>query len=149
MLAPGDGSDHLQFIDARDVARFTVAAIENDLSGSFNLAGPRLTWAEFMKVLGAQNVVWVSAAIIKSAGWTENELPLYRPDGGERSSLMHVSNERATRAGLTLTASEITVQDTRSWLQSSELAPALSPELEAELIRFARDSGKLSNQKIS
>jgi 2'-hydroxyisoflavone reductase len=48
MLAPGDGSDHLQFIDARDVARFTVGVIERNIAGSFNLAGPRLTWAEFI-----------------------------------------------------------------------------------------------------
>ena len=82
MLAPGDGYDHLQVIDARDLARFTVAVVENDLSGSFNLAGPRLTWAEFMKVLGAQNIVWVSARIVKAAGLTEDELPLYRPEGG-------------------------------------------------------------------
>lgn len=137
MLAPGDGSDHLQFIDARDLARFTVAVIENNLSSSFNLAGPRLTWAEFMKVLDAQNIVWVRATIIKAVGVTEHELPLYRPDGGPRSSLMHVSNEQAVEAGLTLTAPTATVKDTQRWLQGNDLAPALSPEREAELIRIA------------
>src|SRR5262245_42213646 len=55
MLAPGDGSDHVQIIDVRDLARFTRIVIENDLGGSFNLAGPRLTWAEFMQVLHAAN----------------------------------------------------------------------------------------------
>lgn len=43
MLAPGDGSDHVQFIDARDLARFTRTVIENELDGVFNLAWPRLT----------------------------------------------------------------------------------------------------------
>ena len=57
MLAPGDGSDHLQVIDVRDLARFARTVIENDLGGAFNLAGPRLTWAEFMKILGAENIV--------------------------------------------------------------------------------------------
>src|SRR5262249_44862145 len=45
MLAPGDGSDHVQVIDARDLARFTVKVTENALGGAFNLAGPRITWA--------------------------------------------------------------------------------------------------------
>jgi 2'-hydroxyisoflavone reductase len=66
MLAPGDGSDHLQVVDVRDLARFAKTVIENDLGGAFNLAGPRLTWAEFMKVLGAENIAWVAAEIIKA-----------------------------------------------------------------------------------
>jgi 2'-hydroxyisoflavone reductase len=144
MLAPGDGSDHIQVIDARDLAQFTRTVIENDLGGSFNLAGPRLTWTEFMKVLGAQNIVWVDAEFIKSAGLTEFELPLYRPEGGARSSLMHVSNERATRAGLTLTDCAITVEDTRAWLLGRNITPALSPEVEAKLINFARHGGSVS-----
>jgi len=70
MLAPGDGSDHLQVIDVRDLARFVWLVIENDLGGAFNLAGPRFTWAEFMRLLGAKNIVWVPAEIIKAAGVT-------------------------------------------------------------------------------
>jgi 2'-hydroxyisoflavone reductase len=137
MLAPGNGSDHLQFIDARDLARFTAIVIANDLSGSFNLAGPRLTWARFMDVLGAQNAVWVAEEIIRAAGVTEFELPLYRRDGGPRSSLMHVSNERAVAAGLTLTDPAVTVRNTRNWLPKCGLTPALAAEREAKLIREA------------
>lgn len=141
MLAPGDGSDHVQVIDARDLARFTRTVIENDLAGVFNLAGPRLTWAEFMSALGAENIIWVAAEIIKSAGLTFLELPLFRPERGARSSLMDVSNERARTAGLTLTAPEVTARDTRAWIQGRDLTPALSPEREAELIRIARQHG--------
>jgi 2'-hydroxyisoflavone reductase len=137
MLAPGDGSDYLQFIDARDLARFTRAVCENALFGTFNIAGPRLTWAQFMTVLGARNVVWVSAEIIKAEGMTEFELPLYRPAGGPRSSLMHVSNERAVRVGLTLTDPQVTTDDVRTWLLGKNLPRLLSPEREATLIRIA------------
>ena len=73
------------------------------------------------------------------------ELPLYRPDGGARSSLMHVSNERAVKAGLTLTDPEVTVKDTRAWLLGRNFAPALSPQIEAKLIKIAREGGTLSN----
>lgn len=140
MMAPGDGSDHVQVIDAADVGRFVQTVLEHALDGAFNLAGPRVTWAELMKVLGARHLVWVPAAILQSAGLTFVELPLYRPDGGPRSSLMHVSNARAVAAGLTLTDLTTTVADTRAWLPESDLTPALSPEREAELIRRSRAS---------
>jgi 2'-hydroxyisoflavone reductase len=138
MLAPGDGFDYLQFIDVRDVARFTKTAAENSLGGSFNLAGPRLTWAQFMKLLGARNIVWVPADVLQAGGVTEFELPLYRRAGGPRSSLMHVSNERAVGAGLTLSDPAMTANEVRTWLATSDLSPALSPQREAELIRIAR-----------
>lgn len=143
MLAPGDGSDHVQVIDGRDLARFTRTAIENNLGGSFNLAGPRLTWAEFMRLLGAQNLVWVPAEILQSAGLTFLELPLFRPEHGARSSLMDVSNEHARAAGLTLTDPAVTAHDVRAWLQGKDLPLALSPEREAALIRSARQQGRL------
>lgn len=137
MLAPGDGSDHVQVMDVRDLARFTRTVIENDLGGAFNLAGPRLTWAEFMQILGAENIVWVAAEIIKSAGLTFLELPLFRPEHGALSGLMDVSIERAQNAGLTLTDPEVTVRDTRNWLEGRNLTLSLSPEREAQLIRIA------------
>jgi 2'-hydroxyisoflavone reductase len=138
MLAPGDGCDHVQVIDARDVARFTCIVVERGLGGAFNLAGPRLTWEAFLRVLGAENVVWVSAETLHSAGVTEFELPLYREERGPRSGLMDVSSERAQAAGLTLTDPAITARDTRAWVQQSKLPPALSAERENELIVLAR-----------
>ncbi len=137
MLAPGDGSDHLQVIDVRDLARFVKAVIESDLGGVFNLAGPRLTWAEFLKILGAEKVVWIAAEILQAAGLTFLELPLFRPEHGPRSSLMDVSNEQARRAGLTLTDPRLTLEDMRAWLRGKDPPPALSPEREAELIAIA------------
>ncbi len=139
MLAPGDGGDHVQVIDARDLARFTRRVVEADIGGAFNLAGHRFTWTEFMNELRARNIVWVPHNFIKSAGVTEFELPLYRPERGPRSSLMHVNNASAVAAGLTLTDLATTVKDTRAWLQGRNMpTPPLSPAREAELIRMAR-----------
>jgi len=138
MLAPGDGSDNLQVIDAYDLARFTRIVCEKSLSGSFNLAGPRLMWAEFVRLLGASNVTWVPAEVLRAEQLTEFELPLYRRNGGPRSSLMHVGNERAVAAGLKLTETAATVERVRGWLPRSHLAPALSPQREAELIARSR-----------
>jgi 2'-hydroxyisoflavone reductase len=138
MLAPGDGYDHLEVIDVRDVARFVRTVIENDLPGAFNLAGPRLTWSEFMKLLNAKSIVWVPAEMIRSAGVTEFELPLFRPEHGPRSGLMDVSNELALAAGLTLTAPADTIRNLQAFLRDKNLTPSLSREREAELITIAR-----------
>jgi hypothetical protein len=55
----------------------------------------------------------VADEIIKSAGLTEFELPLYRQEHGRRSGLMDVSNEAALAAGLELTGLDVTVTETR------------------------------------
>ena len=138
MLAPGDGADHVQVIDVRDLARFTRTVIENDIGGCFNLAGPRLSWAAFMQILGARDIVWVATGILESAGLSFDELPLFRAERGARSGLMDVSNERARAAGLTLTDPEVTATDVRAWIAARELPPALSAEREAVLIGIAR-----------
>lgn len=138
MLAPGTGSDHVQMIDVRDLARFTRTVVERGTGGIFNLSGPRITWRELLNILGATNLVWVPADIIDGAGLTFVEMPLFRPDGGSRSSLMHVSNERARAGGLTLTDPATTAADTRAWLEEVAFPPALSLELETKLIQLAR-----------
>ena len=137
-LAPGDGADHVQVIDARDVADFVVIAVEKELTGAFNLAGPRLTWAEFVRTIGAEHVVWVAAEVLRAAGSTEFELPLFRPERGPRSGLMDVSSERARAVGLMPTSPQETVRCVRAWVQGKKCAPALSPQREAELIRIFR-----------
>jgi len=138
MLAPGDGSDYVQVVDARDIARFTQRALEKHTHGIFNMAGHRLTWAAFMQALGAVDPVWVPSALLDEAGLTFMQLPLYRPNGATFSSLMHVSHERASAAGLTLTDTQNTIRDVREWLRTHPVTPALPPERERELIAKAR-----------
>jgi 2'-hydroxyisoflavone reductase len=141
MLAPGDGSDHLQVIDVRDLARFVRRVAEAPLHGTFNLAGPRLTWAAFMAILGAGPIVWVPTAIIERTGLSSDELPLFRPEHGARAGLMDVSSERARAAGLTWTDPALTARDVRAWCMGQRRAPALSPQREAELLHLARQGG--------
>lgn len=138
-LAPGDGSDFVQVIDARDLARFTVTVLEEDVPGVFNLAGPRIGWRDFLDVLreatGADaQPVQVDAAKLEAHGPGWNELPVYLPAGGEQGGLMDVSNERAREAGLTLTDPLTTARDTRAWSASTPQKAFLSPQREAEVL---------------
>lgn len=154
MLAPGDGSDHLQVIDVRDLAQFVVTVVERDLGGAFNLAGPRIRWSRFIEMLGVQQPVWVPASVLQAAGLSFIDLPLYRHDSEPRASLMDVSNAKACAAGLTLRSPEASLRDMQAWLQQSPQAwcrqppavidpqapalPGLQPQREAELIALAR-----------
>jgi 2'-hydroxyisoflavone reductase len=139
MLAPGDGTDFVQVVDVRDVAQFTRKVCENGLPGSFNLAGIRTTWKAFLATLGAQNLTWVPASFLKAEGLDFRELPLFRPNGGPRSGLMHVSNERAVQAGLSIRAIADTAHHVRTWLQTDpHLTPALSLTKEAALLAKAK-----------
>jgi 2'-hydroxyisoflavone reductase len=137
MLAPGDGSDYLQVVDARDIARFAVTVVERAVDGIFNMSGPRLTWATFLRMLGADAPVWVASDRIDAAGLTFVELPLYRPNGGARSSLMHVSHARADAAGFTVTDAAVTARDVRDWVARHPVPPALAPDREQRLIADA------------
>lgn len=89
-----------------------------------------------MRILAPPQPVWVPAAILAAASLSFLELPLYRSEGGPRSSLMDVSSARARAAGLTDPAAS--AADTRAWLQGQALPLGLPPAREAELIRLAR-----------
>lgn len=139
MLAPGDGTDHVQVVDGRDLARFVVTVLEKNLPGAFNMAGPRLTWAEFMKIIEAKNIVWVNNKIIQASGIDTNELPMYRPEQGTYAGIMDVNISKASAVGFKLTDPKITFQDTRAWSLSADIKPALTAEKEAKLVRAAKE----------
>lgn len=140
MLAPGDGTDHLQLVDVRDLALFVRTAIERDIAGIFNMAGVRITWSAFIELLAPiAPVVWVDADVLDAAGLTFVELPLYRPNGGARSSLMHVSHQAADAVGLTVSDPAITVRDVRAWVSRHPVSRSLPPALERQLIAKARE----------
>lgn len=136
MLAPGDGTDHVQVIDGRDLARFARKALEEAIAGTFNMSGHRVTWKEFLATLGAKDPVWVPKEVLE--GMDPTELPLYRPEHGTYAGLMDVENAKARAAGLRLSDLAVTAKDTRGWLAGVDLPLALSAQREAELLAKAR-----------
>ncbi|UBV42536.1 NAD-dependent epimerase/dehydratase family protein [Deinococcus taeanensis] len=138
-LLPGNGEDHVQVIDARDLARFTLRVVEDGTGGVFNVAGPRLSWAAFAGVLGIQHPVWVDAATLEQQGVDFRALPLFMPDTGAQAGLMDIRVERAVQAGLTLTPPDVTARDTRAWSAQVNPAYALTPQREAEVIAAWRE----------
>src|SRR5262249_11211774 len=123
VLAPADPEADVQFIDARDLARWTVQLIERDVGGVFNATGPaqRLRFGAFLEAarsaLHAQcDFTWVSAAFLHTQGvqpWIE--LPLWVDDA---PGLNRVSIARALREVLDFAALDKTIVDTYDWAQA-------------------------------
>jgi 2'-hydroxyisoflavone reductase len=121
VLAPAPPEATTQHIDARDLAAWTIRAVESRLTGVFNATGPDypLTWQEILetcrRVTGSDaTFTWVSAAFLAEqdvAPW--NEIPLWVP--AEESGMLNVSVARAIAAGLTFRPLAATIADTLAW----------------------------------
>jgi 2'-hydroxyisoflavone reductase len=93
VLAPGEPSKTVQFIDALDLARFTIRALENELSGEYNLNGQPIPMQDVLETIRAvsgsdANFTWASEEFLQTQNvkpWMgEDSLPLWIPgDTGE------------------------------------------------------------------
>jgi nucleoside-diphosphate-sugar epimerase len=164
VLSPAPPDRPLQFIDARDLARFLLDAAAAGLGGPFNLVSRRghATMGELLEACrdataSARTVDaelrWTSAEVIEECEiepWTE--LPVWLPLGTEYEGLHGMDVERAHEAGLRCRPVEETVSDTWDWMTSLDGPPqvrdgipphGLSPERErAALDAAMRSSGE-------
>jgi 2'-hydroxyisoflavone reductase len=126
VLAPGDGSDPVQFVDARDLAEWTIRVVEARTLGVFNAMGPatRLTMQGMVDgivaaVGGAARPVWVPAGFLerqKVAAWSD--MPVWIPAQGDTAGASQRSNARAVHAGLTFRPLAATARDTLAWFRA-------------------------------
>lgn len=148
VLAPGDPSDPVQFIDARDLAEWTVRMAEKEATGVYNATGPaqRLTIGsmleEIRSALGAKaTFTWVPATFLekeKVSPWSD--MPVWVPPVGSDAGLGQISNRRAIEEGLTFRPLAETARDTLAWFKSqpparqAKLRAGLTKEREAEVL---------------
>jgi 2'-hydroxyisoflavone reductase len=147
LLAPGDGSDPGQVMDARDLAAFLVKTIEDGAFGTFNATGPATTMT--MKDLlgacataagaGAGTPVWVDTRFLEKmevAPWME--LPVWT---GEDLGFATIDARKAIAAGLRFRPVLDTAADTLAWWKTQpeerRLRPkaGLAPEKEAAVLK--------------
>jgi len=140
VLAPGGPDVPVQFIDARDLAAWTVACTEARRGGVYNAVTPAdsLTFGELLttcrQVSGSDaRFTWVEEGFLREQGVTPDDLPLWLP---EHSAFFRLSSERAVDAGLSFRPLEATVRDTLAWDRAREEAfkGGLSREREGELL---------------
>ena len=148
VLAPGDGGDPVQFIDARDLAEWTVRMAESRAFGTFNATGPRPPLSMRGMLAGIATAIqstarltWVSADFLaaqKVAPWSD--MPVWVPGSGESAGFARRSIERALAAGLTFRPLTTTAGDTLTWFKQqpeerqAKLRAGLSAAREQELL---------------
>ncbi|MDX1624123.1 MAG: NAD-dependent epimerase/dehydratase family protein [Gemmatimonadota bacterium] len=106
VLAPGDGEDATQWTDVRDLAEFTVHAIETDLCGTYNVSRGRTPFREFLEGLARLSpepvrLHWVPAEFLLDQGLRSfTDVPLWVWRGEVEKGFFYASAERARNAGL-------------------------------------------------
>jgi nucleoside-diphosphate-sugar epimerase len=136
VLAPGPPELPLQYIDARDLARWLLDAAGDGLSGPFNVVSRsgHATMGELLEACrsvtgGGAVLTWADPGFVQDAGiepWSE--LPIWLPADHEYRG-MHASDvERAHRAGLRCRPLGETVRDTWEWLVSIGRQAPLRPD---------------------
>jgi 2'-hydroxyisoflavone reductase len=142
VLAPGDPSARVQFIDARDLGAWLVHLAEHGPGGNFNATGPAepLTLGQLLEraiatVESDARLHWVDDQTLLDAEvgpWME--LPLWLP-GEEHSGMMSADIARARAAGLRFRPAEETVRDTLAWSrEAGEQRPTLSRDKERAIL---------------
>ncbi|NYH52388.1 MULTISPECIES: NAD-dependent epimerase/dehydratase family protein [Nocardiopsis] len=151
VLAPGPRDLPLQYVDARDLAAWTLDAVEKGLGGPFNLVSPpgHTTTGELLEACAAvtgsdAELRWTDPGAILDAGiqpWTE--LPIWLPPGETHGALHRGDVSKALATGLRCRPVAETVADTWAWMRSLD-GPVpqrpdrprvgLAPEKEARLL---------------
>jgi 2'-hydroxyisoflavone reductase len=149
-IAPGDGSDPVEFVDVKDVAAFLVMAINRSIYGTFNLTGRSMAFREFLDRCSAAtgsnaNFVWIPQQFLQKQGLESNHVlhtfignfPYWEPDHGYQG-LYAISSEKAFRAGWVTRPFDQTAFDCLNDFYSGDFDDALSPlssERENEVLR--------------
>jgi len=147
VLAPGDGSDLVQWVDVRDLGRFIIDLVEAEASGTYNAAGPSspYTIAETLHGIRAAtaadvNFTWVSADVLREhevGAWME--MPLWVYPSADTRGFSAFANNKAVAAGLTYRPLADTARDTLVWWKDGpgrerELRTGVEPEKEQAVL---------------
>jgi 2'-hydroxyisoflavone reductase len=152
ILAPGDGSDPVQFIDARDLAEWIIRVAEQRATGVFNASGPAqpITMRQMLLEIAHgvhvdPTIVWAPASFLKAhkvSAW--RDMPVWIPGHDETFGFHRRDIRRAIAKGLTYRPLSLTAADALAWFRTlpaerqSKLRAGITPEREAELLEKLR-----------
>ena len=148
VLAPGDGGDPVQFIDARDLAEWTIRMAETRTLGVFNATGPAhgQTMRGMLDGIAAavghgDHLVWVPTAFLEAQNVSPwSDLPVWVPGQGDTAGFARRDIGKALAAGLTFRPLATTATETLAWFRTlpadrqANLKAGLKPAREAELL---------------
>jgi 2'-hydroxyisoflavone reductase len=155
VLAPGRPDRAVQFIDARDLAEWTIRALEKKRTGVYNVTNTPSTWTmkdlleEAQAISGSDaTFTWVDEKFLLEgnvAAW--GEMPLWLPEEAvpHLKGFMFVNSDKAAAAGLTYRQLYDTVADTLLWYRTNRadepLKAGIDRDKERDLLQkfHARD----------
>jgi 2'-hydroxyisoflavone reductase len=149
VLAPNSPQDRVQFIDARDLAEWTIRIAETKTIGTFNATGPEMPMPIGDMLNGIKGAIgsnatftWVPADFLEQhgvRGWIQ--LPVWAAPRPDNAGFSSVSIKRALDTGLTFRPLADTARATLDWFktfpperQQQLLGGSLKPEKEAEVL---------------
>jgi 2'-hydroxyisoflavone reductase len=148
VLAPGTPADPVQFVDARDVAQWTIRMIEQRAAGIYNATGPASPMGMGEMLAGISTALdsdaqftWADAEFLRKrnvAAWSD--MPVWIRPQGSSAAMPRTSIKKALAAGLTFRPLEETARDTLAWFKTlpedrrTKLKAGLSPERERALL---------------
>ena len=150
ILVPGTPDLLIQFIDARDLAQWTVRLVEAKTTGIYNAVGPAppLTMAEFLRLCqtaagSIAEYVYAEADFLQARETDPHTINCWYidPNDAKTRHLWNISSDKAMADGLTCRPTEATIQDTLAWdatrppdlLRRIGIAPDRETELIAEV----------------
>ncbi len=146
VLAPGNATSRVQFIDVRDLAKWTVQMVEAKGTGLFNATGPAhaLTMEQMLDACrkvsrNDAHLTWIEEKFLLDAGvepWIE--MPLWVPEKEDAFGFMQIHCARAIAAGLAFRPLPDTIRDTLAWdaarSPTHEWRAGIKADREAELL---------------
>jgi 2'-hydroxyisoflavone reductase len=119
-IGPGDGSDPVQQVDVKDVARFLIASVERSITGTFNLTDRSMTFRDFLSACNEATDanaewVWIPRDFLSKEGVADwNHFVGWRTDPSWRA-FAQISSERAYSVGWKPRAFNETAADILGW----------------------------------
>jgi 2'-hydroxyisoflavone reductase len=148
ILAPGEPTDPVQFIDVRDLAEWTIRMVEQGATGTYNATGPKqkLTIGEMLEAIkqvtkSDARFTWVKAEFLAAQKvWAWSDMPVWMPAQGEVAGFCQISIQKALSKGLTFRSFSDTTGATLEWMRKqpaerqANLKAGITAEREAAVL---------------
>ena len=146
VLAPGTPENFVQLIDARDLSDWIIKAIEENVTGIFNVTSKpfELTFGKMLDEMkdateSDAEFIWADENFLAEnnvAPWSE--MPFYLPESDENArNFLTMNVDKALAKGLKFRPLSETVLEVLKWRekQDFEMKAGISAEREKELIQ--------------
>ena len=154
VLAPGKPADPTQYIDVRDLARFMVHCLEQELADTYNVIRNPMPFGDLLSACqrtidSDAELTWVPADFLAKhdvQAW--RDVPAWADSDGSMAGSLTWSADKALAAGLTISPVEDTIRDTLDWFRSlpaerqEDMRAGLNAEKEAAVLAAWREFRK-------